>query len=379
MEQRVVIDALRLFAIAFMLLPHFFAATSAQAGEARPKWQEEWDQSREAAKKEGKVVVYFWQGGNLEKAILAFNKRYPDIPVNAVGSRGSNFILRIISEMRAGKYLADVCLCGVTSPYKVLYKQNSLEPLKPALLLPEVADESKWWQGRHHFQDDEAKFIHVYRGEPAGSRVFYNTHLAKPAEFSSYWDILRAKWKGKIVAIDPNESSGGWRQLYYNPQLGAEFVRRFLTEMDITFSRDDRQATDWLATGKFALGFFVTGIPEAKKQGLPLDELPTENLKEPVTLYSGPNGTLALMKQAPHPNAAKVFVNWFLSREGQTIFQEIMNTPLDQAESMREDIPKDPIPAPYRRKKGTEYVPMFTPDRMDADEVLKLYKGIVKR
>lgn len=76
---------------------------------------------------------------------------------------------------------------------------------------------------------------------------------------------LRAKWKGKIVAIDPNESSGGWRQLYHNPQLGAEFVRRLLTEMDLTFSRDDRQATDWLATGKFALGFFVTGIPEAKK------------------------------------------------------------------------------------------------------------------
>ena len=161
-----------------------------------------------------------------------------------MGSRGSNFILRIISEMRAGKYLADVCLCGVTSPYKVLYKQNALEPLKPALLLPEVADESKWWQGKHHFQDDEAKFIHVYRGEPAGSRVFYNTHLAKPADFGSYWDILRAKWKGKIIAIDPNESSGGWRQLYYNPRLGAEFVRRFLTEMDIAFSRDDRQATD---------------------------------------------------------------------------------------------------------------------------------------
>jgi len=46
---------------------------------------------------------------------------------------------------------------------------------------------------------------------------------------------------------------------------------------------------------------------------------------------------------------------------------------------MRDDIPKDPIPAPYRRKKGTEYVLMFTPDRMDADDVLKLYKGIVKR
>ena len=59
MEQRVVIGALQLFAIAFMLMPLSFAATSVQAGEAKAKWQEEWDQSREAAKKEGKVVVYF--------------------------------------------------------------------------------------------------------------------------------------------------------------------------------------------------------------------------------------------------------------------------------------------------------------------------------
>jgi iron(III) transport system substrate-binding protein len=379
MEQRLPIGARGIFVFALMFELLFFAWSSAQAGEARAKWQEDWEQSREAAKKEGKVVVYFWEGGNLDKAILAFNKRYPDIPVSALGSRGSNFITRIVTEMRAGKYLADVCLCGVTSPYKVLYKQNALEPLKPALLLPEVIDESKWWQGKHHFQDGEGKYIHVYRGEPAGSRVFYNIQLVKPADFTSYWDILQPKWKGKIVAIDPNESTGGWRQLYYNPAVGPEFVRRLLSEMDITLSRDDRQATDWLANGRFAIGFFVTGIPEAKKQGLPLAELPTENLKEPVTLYSGPNGTLALMKQAPHPSAAKVFINWFLSREGQTIFQEIMNTSLDQAESMRDDIPKDPIPAPYRRKKGTEYISMFTPERMDADEVLKLYKEIVKR
>jgi hypothetical protein len=85
------------------------------------------------------------------------------------------------------------------------------------------------------------------------------------------------------------------------------------------------------------------------------------------------------MKQAPHPNAARVFINWFLSREGQTAYQEIMHTGGEYVESMREDIPKDSIPADYRRRKGVKYVPMFTPERMDAAPVVKLFKETVKR
>jgi iron(III) transport system substrate-binding protein len=281
--------------------------------------------------------------------------------------------------MRAGKHLADICICGVTSPYKVLYPKKALEPIKTAFILPEVMDESKWWQGKHHFQDPENQYIFVYRGEPTGTRVYFNKNLVNPNEFKSYWDLLRPKWKGKIIAVDPNESSGGWRQLYYNPELGPSYVRRLLGEMDVTLSRDERQATDWLAQGKFAISFFSRDVPEAKERGLPVDEIPFTNLKEPTTLSSGPNGTIALMRSAPHPNAAKLFINWFLTREGQTTFQEIMNTPVDQVGSMREDIPKDPIPEDYQRKRGVNYIPLFTPERMDATPVLKLYKEIIKR
>jgi iron(III) transport system substrate-binding protein len=367
------------FTLIATLISSVLLVAGSAAAQGKPVWQVEWEKSLEAARKDGAVSVYFWQGGNLEKALQAFRKKYPEIRIATVGGRGSSFIVRITSEMRAGKYLADICICGVTSPYKVLYKNNALESMVSAFILPEVKDPSGWWQGKHHYQDPEGKYIFVYRGEPAGTRIFYNTKLVNLGEFKSYWDILNSKWKGKIVAVDPNESAGGWRQLYYNPQLGSSFVSRLFSEMEITFVRDDRQATDWLATGKFTLGFFLTGIPEAKKQGLPLDELPYENLKEPATLYSGPNGTIALMKQAPHPNAAKVFINWFLSREGQTVFQEVMNTPIDQVESMREDIQKDPVPLGFRRKKGLDYIPMFTPDRMDAGPILKLYGETVKR
>jgi iron(III) transport system substrate-binding protein len=348
--------------------------------ETRASAQPVWEETLRTARKEGAVSVYFWQGGNLDKVLQIFQQKYPDIRLTPVGGRGSGFITRIVTEMRANKHLVDVCICGVTSPYDVLHKRaDALEPIKSALMLSDVVDSSKWWQGKHHYQDPEGRYIFVYWGRAAATRVSYNSKAVNPAEFSSYWDLLNPKWKGKIVAIEPTESAGGWRALYYKPGIGAEFLQRLFGEMNVLFSREDRQAGDWLAVGKVSLGLFLSAIPEAKAQGLPVDEFKDSNFKEPPSLDSGPNGTIALMKQAPHPNAAKVFINWFLSREGQTIYQEIMNTPTDQVESMREDISKDPIPVTSRRRNGVEYVPMFMPDRADPAPILKLFKETVKR
>ena len=152
----------------------------------------------------------------------------------------------------------------------------------------------------------------------------------------------------------PNRRAAG---AHYKPGVGAEFLQRLFSEMGVMFSREDRQLGDWLAVGKASLGLFLSAIPEAKAQGLPVDEFKDSTFKEPPSLDSGPNGTIALMKQALHPNGAKIFINWFLSREGQTIYQEIMNSPTDQVESMREDIPKEPIPAAFRRRTGSSTCP----------------------
>jgi len=374
----------RIFAVV-RTLPIVFVLSAPLLGvvngaEPKASAQVQWEETLRGARKEGAVSVYFWQGGNLDKVLQVFQQKYPDIRLAAVGGRGSGFITRIVTEMRANKHLVDVCICGVTSPYEVLHKRaDALEPIKSALVLGDVTDPSKWWQGKHHYQDPEGRFIFVYWGRAAATRVSFNTKAVNPAEFSSYWDLLNPKWKGKIVAIEPTESAGGWRALYYKPGVGAEFLQRLFGEMNVMFSREDRQAGDWLAVGKAALGLFLSAIPEAKGQGLPVDEFRDSSFKDPPSLDSGPNGTIALMKQAPHPNGAKVFINWFLSREGQTIYQEIMNSPTDQVESMREDISKEPIAAAFRRRTGVEYVPMFMPERMDPAPIVKLFKETVKR
>ncbi len=111
--------------------------------------------------------------------------------------------------------------------------------------------------------------------------------------------------------------------------------------MDVALSRDDRQAMDWLAVGKFALCLFCGNIEAARAQGLSVEEFETYRWKETPAISSGSNGSIALMNQAPHPNAAQLFINWLLSREGQVSFQKIMNSADLLVESMRVDIAKD--------------------------------------
>ncbi len=87
---------------------------------------------------------------------------------------------------------------------------------------------------------------------------------------------------------------------------------------------------------------------------------------------------MALLNRAPHPNAATVFINWMLSRKGQTTLQDVLNSTGRVFESMREDIPKDIIPAERRRQKGVDYIMMATPVRSDNVAPAKLLKQIIR-
>jgi hypothetical protein len=154
----------------FVLLFVIPAADAAVPDAARQPW----DETVKAAEKEGAVSVYFWQGGNLDKAIGIFQKKFPALRLHAVGGRGSAFMNRIVTEMRAGKHLADVCFCGVTSPYELLHKQAAaLDSIKNAFVLREVTEASKWWQGKLHFRllgarGEHARLLQHQAREPGG-------------------------------------------------------------------------------------------------------------------------------------------------------------------------------------------------------------------
>ena len=106
---------------------------------------------------------------------------------------------QITAERRAGKYIADVIVEGINPNLTVFHANKMLDPIKPALVLPEVLDESKWWQGKHHYADPERQYVLRFVGSPQYGSIYYNTNLVKPGEIKSVWDFLNPKWKGKIA------------------------------------------------------------------------------------------------------------------------------------------------------------------------------------
>jgi ABC-type Fe3+ transport system substrate-binding protein len=95
------------------------------------------------------------------------------------------------------------------------------------------------------------------------------------AEFKSFWDLLNSKWKGKMASLDPTTFGMGaaLQFFYYHPELGPAFLRKLYGEMQVTVSRDARQMTDWLVSGKFPLCIRCNAgseVEKAKEQGLPI-------------------------------------------------------------------------------------------------------------
>jgi len=350
-------------------------ARAAFAAEVKPSWQEEWERTVKAAEQEGQVVLYSLSETGDAIANTGFQKKFSKIKISVVTARGGEHVSRIMAERRAGKFLADLGNLGNTSPY-TLYQNKSLDPIASAFILPEVKDESKWWEGRQQFIDPEGKFILVYVGAPL-FLVGYNTKLVDPGAFKSYWDLLDPKWKGKIVAFDPK--AGGFaatrdRFFYHNPELGPAFLRRLFSEMAPTLYARYPQGEDWLAAGKFSLCLCRhQSVSEAKAQGLPVDLIEPAAFKEGVGVESRAK-TLVLMNQAPHPNAARVFLNWFLSREGQSDFQKTAAKFIDAGAegSLRMDILKDDIPPRNRLNPGVKYLPQWNPDYFDMRPIAKL-------
>jgi len=347
----------------------------ADAAESKQDWQSEWEKTIQGARKEGKLSLYLYQGeGELGAVAQLFQKKYPEISVTTVIGRGNQLGPKVMAERRAGKFLVDAYIAGLTSTYEILYRGKILDSVRSALILPGVLDESKWWQGQHHYIDPENKYIFVFVGN-VGQSISYHTKSVDPLEFRSYWDFLQPKWKGKILSRDPKISGSqriGLRGFYHTPELGPEFIRRLYGEMNVAVTQELRQTTDWLANGKFAICFFCSEILRAKSQGLPVDEFPTARWKESRAISAGNIGSLALPSQPPHPHAARLFANWLLSREGQIAFQRAANTPFNSEESMRIDIPKDMIPAEIRRIDGVKYFLADRPEFMDMAPIYEL-------
>jgi len=353
-----VVSCVPVWAISLLVVALFGAGTATGASVTRQipdGSRADWEATVSAAKKEGKVVVYGVPGVDVDKLFKEhFAVDFPGIKVESVPDR--NAMERFVAERRAGRYIPDVYLGSASSTeFPSLRAQGIFQPLRPFLLLPEVLDESKWFEGKLWFVDKEEKYSLIYAAA-VGTLIAVNTNLINPNEITSYNQLLDPRWRGKIVSNDVVRGTSGTgggliKFLYLHPNLGANFLKKLFGDMDVTFSRDMRQMIDWLAQGRFAIALFPawTDTEKAGRIGLPVAMVNSKRMKEGFPVVSGRRAVMVL-NPAPHPNATKVFVNWLLSRAGQTGVERVLTYP-----SLRVDTPtKNLLPELLVPEKGTD-------------------------
>jgi iron(III) transport system substrate-binding protein len=309
-------------------------------GSAQLGFSQEWEKVLAAAKKEGKVAVIGPVGADRRDVLVEpFQKRY-GITVEYFSDRGAGIGPRLSAERGAGQYLWDVAVTGTTTGLLTLLPGGMLDPMEPALILPDVKDPKQWRGGALEFVDSGKRFL-VMTPSQRGT-LFINPKVTKAQELRSYKDLLDPKWRKRIVIDDPTRAGPGqatFTFFYLHPELGPNFIRA-LAKQEPAVLRDYTQEIDGVAREKYSILIGVSDIvAEARmKDGVPIAILDPRQIKEGSDVSPG-SGGLGFFNRAPRQNAAKVYLNWLLSKEGQEGFAKV-----NGYISARMDVPTDHSP-----------------------------------
>ncbi len=351
------------------------ASSAALAAES----SQTWEQVLAAARKEGKVSVIGPQGTETRDALsLAFQKKYPDIKVELQSMSGSQVGPRLIAELAAGRNSTDVLVLGTTTVLEALLPAKAVVPVKPWLSGPNTQDPSKWRGGKLTFSD-EAQSYNLVFSQYVKAPFIYNSQLVSAADFKSYKDLLDPKWQGKIALRDPTIAGGsmGTATLWYiHADLGKDFMRKLFALKDLAIPRDDRQILDFCARGKYTIAIGPSDVLTNQfiERGLPLRHLKPETLKEGSYITTG-NGSMAIPRSAPHPNALRVYADFLLSPEGQLAWSKAAGFA-----SLRRDVSKDHVLDVLVPKEGTPYVDLSAEKYISSRvEVVEFMKTIMPR
>lgn len=367
-KQTVVLLVSYLISVFIVLFP---AVTPA----AQSVWQTEWEATLAAAEREGEVAIAGPPGESFREAIESgFTKLYPKIKVELLGGRGGEKVARIVRERQAGVYAWDLYISGPTSALAAFKPIGALDPLVPALILPEVKNDKEWIGGfGAGWADIEKKLFYVFGGTLAGDNIYVNRDVIAADEIKSAQDLLDPKWSGKIVIQDPRAEGKGLTDiLVMSLAYGDEFVSKLLRDQKLAITRDRRQLVEWLVRGRYpiALGLNEYILIPFQMKGVGKNVVAVEDPKTIIYWASGSSG-IGLFNRAPHPNAAKIYINWLLSRRGQVDWVKT------QTNSRRVDVaPSDPRSAmtpgrSYHNTQAEDMIPQRRRIQKLANDLLR--------
>jgi ABC-type Fe3+ transport system substrate-binding protein len=313
-------------------LPQYSVLSTQHSSSSPSPWQTEWEQTLAAARRQGKVVVSGGVGESYRASLTAFQRDHPEIQVEYSGLSIVNFWTRVYRERAAEQYLWDVKVGGPALQAYQAKSDGMLDPIRPLLLLPEVVDDSKWLGGIDGtFADRERQFMPAFTAS-ASQSIFVNRDLVPEAELSSARQLLDPRWRGKIAIGDWQGGSSIGELTVLTVGYGEDFVTALLGSQELVSIADLRQLAEWVVRGRYpiVIGVPVTELARFKSEGMAPHVKP---LAGPLQL-SMAAGSVQLLNRAPHPEAARVYVNWLLTRKAQTIIAEAT-----EYNSRRTDVP----------------------------------------
>jgi len=301
----------------------------------------------ESAKQEGKLVLYTaMQPEDSTKLVDVFRARYPFIGATFFRAGSAPLLNRILTEARANRFLFDV-VSGKVSDLLLLQKRNLLG----SIVSPELAFYSD------KFRDKQNRWTDLYNNYYT---IAYNTQRVKASEAPARWeDLLDLRWQDGKITLDPRSYDWYFGMVSaWGDDRTAEFMRK-LNLHKPAFRDGNVLIANLLAAGEFPVAITYAHLVERlRARGAPVEWISVRPMiAAPIAI--------ALAARPSHPNAANLFVDLALSKEGADLLNSMGRVPT------RGDI------APSAKRldpKSLDLVPLHvSSDEMDPEDFRKIF------
>jgi ABC-type Fe3+ transport system substrate-binding protein len=271
---------------------------------AAPARAESMDELYEKAKQE-KTLAFYGAGptGSHDRWIRDFQQKYPGVTISFTGGLSNGLNRRIEEQLASGRMETDLAIFQTIQDFAkwkqrgalMLFKPEGSEQIDPA------------------YKDEDGAFVAV-----SVNTVVYatNTQLVPATDVpKSALDFLKPLFAGKLITTDPSEDDAGLSIFNLIVQKYSwDYMDRYMAQKPTFVTSGHQAVSNAIASGEKLATFDSTSTtPRLKAEGKPIEPVLSRDDATPVFLVGA-----AILKDAPHPNAAKLYLNWYMAKEQQS-------------------------------------------------------------
>jgi iron(III) transport system substrate-binding protein len=296
-------------------------------------------QLAEAARGQTLVLAVHGVAGH-EATVREFQRRFPQVRVELTVQNPSSIAPRIVTEQKNGVFAWDSWWAASTAMNNIVLPADGFDPIADYLVLPTVKDPRMWYAPDHRYTSDAKPFV-ILHSLHVETGVIFNRAVVRGLRIKSAQDLLDPRLKGLIAIRDPSSgtTSGSYVLAELLKRNGPEFIRKLIIDQNPAIIENARQLNDAVLRGDYAVS--LGSSPDILSRCHKLGGC-RQVVALPIAQMISSRG-VGVLRHPPHPAAARLWVNWLLSREGQQVYvREWARDQSAGATSLRRDVAPDP-------------------------------------